>query len=1500
MRPDVFQERPSSRVQSGRSRRRDVPSTRPAGRRRLLAVEQLEGRTLPTTVTPFAPRFETDTNGDIAIVANTLMTVSPTNSNAANIQAGVNNPSGVDNNNLDMVYVNDGSNPTTTFDSSSAQLNLPQGATVLFAGLYWGGDLDTSSPSANELARTQVKFETPSSGGYSNITGTLIGENTAGSSNPGGYHAFADVTGLVSAAGNGTYTVANVQATQGVTSSGRYAGWSLVVAYNDPNSPPRNLTVFDGYSQVDVKLPPTATTIPISGFETPPLGSGPVNAQVGIVAYEGDLGITGDTASLDNVLLTDATHPKDNFFKSTISNLGVNVTSKTPNYINQLGYDSSIIQANGIIPNGATSADIELTTSGDSYFPGVVTTAIDLYAPNIKSTKSVVDMSGGSVVRPGDILDYTINVSNTGGNSAKDVILSDPIPNFTQFVPGSLQVTAGANTGTKTDAAGDDQAEYDAAGNQVIFRLGAGANARSGGVLPIGGSSTVSFEVQVDPGTPGQTVVTNQATIDYTGVATGIPLSTLSNPADVTVVKANTSTATVIKDATTNGTPTGALGESVYDTATVTGTAGFTPTGTVTYNFYNTATPAYGTTAPVTTQTVTLTATGAVPNSADTAALAAGSYSYIAVYSGDSNYNGSRSDVEPLTIVKANTSTATVIKDATTNGTPTGALGESVYDTATVTGTAGFTPTGTVTYNFYNTATPAYGTTAPVTTQTVTLTATGAVPNSADTAALAAGSYSYIAVYSGDSNYNGSRSDVEPLTIAKANTSTATVIKDATTNGTPTGALGESVYDTATVTGTAGFTPTGTVTYNFYNTATPAYGTTAPVTTQTVTLTATGAVPNSADTAALAAGSYSYIAVYSGDSNYNGSRSDVEPLTIAKANTSTATVIKDATTNGTPTGALGESVYDTATVTGTAGFTPTGTVTYNFYNTATPAYGTTAPVTTQTVTLTATGAVPNSADTAALAAGSYSYIAVYSGDSNYNGSRSDVEPLTIAKANTSTATVIKDATTNGTPTGALGESVYDTATVTGTAGFTPTGTVTYNFYNTATPAYGTTAPVTTQTVTLTATGAVPNSADTAALAAGSYSYIAVYSGDSNYNGSRSDVEPLTIAKANTSTATVIKDATTNGTPTGALGESVYDTATVTGTAGFTPTGTVTYNFYNTATPVYGMTTPVTTQMVTLTATGAVPNSSATAALAAGSYSYIAVYSGDSNYNGSTSPVEPLPIAKADTSTATVIKDATTNGTPTGALGESVYDTATVIGTAGFTPTGTVTYNFYNTATPVYGMTTPVTTQMVTLTATGAVPNSSATAALAAGSYSYIAVYSGDSNYNSKVGLVEPLTAIPGPVNPDGPRIISVLRYGYHMQPTTLVLEFDQPLDPVPATDVHNYHITGPAGRSIAIASAQYDPSTDMVALHPTKRINLHYTYTLTVSGTGPNGLTDTDGRLLDGNDDGKPGGNFKTTITRRNLVLGSPPTRSITSRIPAFHKGRPIPPKYPLHKGRSW
>ena len=224
------------------------------------------------------------------------------------------------------------------------------------------------------------------------------------------------------------------------------------------------------------------------------------------------------------------------------------------------------------------------------------------------------------------------------------------------------------------------------------------------------------------------------------------------------------------------------------------------------------------------------------------------------------------------------------------------------------------------------------------------------------------------------------------------------------------------------------------------------------------------------------------------------------------------------------------------------------------------------------MTLNANGTVPNSATTAALTAGSYAFIAVYRGDSNYGGYVGAVEPLTINQASSSVSTAIYDSTGTAV-TDTLGEKVYDTATVTGTP-FTPTGTVTYYFYTTASPIYGTTTPSSTQTVTLTGTGSVPNSATTAALTAGSYSYIGVYSGDSNYAGYTGAVEPLTISKASSSVSTAIYDSTGTAV-TDTLGEKVYDTATVTGTP-FTPTGTVTYYFYNTATPTYGTTTAVST------------------------------------------------------------------------------------------------------------------------------------------------------------------------------------------------------------------------------------------------------------------------------------------------------------------------------------
>src|SRR5262249_48677590 len=128
-----------------------------------------------------------------------------------------------------------------------------------------------------------------------------------------------------------------------------------------------------------------------------------------------------------------------------------------------------------------------------------------------------------------------------------------------------------------------------------------------------------------------------------------------------------------------------------------------------------------------------------------------------------------------------------------------------------------------------------------------------------------------------------------------------------------------------------------------------------------------------------------------------------------------------------------------------------------------------------------------------------------------------LEPLTIRKGSSSTATTILDAATGGSPTGTAGESVFDTATVTGNpAVFPPTGTVAYFFIGPElaglTPPVGWTAPVPTiwaETVTLSG-GPVPNSAATPPLPAGNYRFLAIYSGDRNYIGSIRTDESLKI------------------------------------------------------------------------------------------------------------------------------------------------------------------------------------------------------------------------------------------------------------------------------------------------------------------------------------------------------------------------------------------------------
>src|SRR5262249_23505812 len=151
------------------------------------------------------------------------------------------------------------------------------------------------------------------------------------------------------------------------------------------------------------------------------------------------------------------------------------------------------------------------TSSGDRYFPGVLTTIIDLFSPNfVTSTKTAVNLGGNDPAAPGDQVQYTLNFVNSGDDPATGAVATDPVPAATTYVPGSLERFAAPVWVPLTDAADGDLGAFDATGGgggSTSFRLGT--------LAARGGSAAVRFRVAIDRGAAG-TTVTDQASLSYT------------------------------------------------------------------------------------------------------------------------------------------------------------------------------------------------------------------------------------------------------------------------------------------------------------------------------------------------------------------------------------------------------------------------------------------------------------------------------------------------------------------------------------------------------------------------------------------------------------------------------------------------------------------------------------------------------------------------------------------------------------------------------------------------------------------------------------------------------------------------------------------------------------------------------------------------------------------------------------------------------------------------
>jgi uncharacterized repeat protein (TIGR01451 family) len=305
----------------------------------------------------------------------------------------------------------------------------------------------------------------------------------------------------------------------------------------------------------------------------------------------------------------------------------------------------------------------------------------------------------------------------------------------------------------------------------------------------------------------------------------------------------------------------------------------------------------------------------------------------------------------------------------------------------------------------------------------------------------------------------------------------------------------------------------------------------------------------------------------------------------------------------------------------------------------------------------------------------------------------------------------------------FGSSVYDTTTLGNLVnGETPTGQVQYTFFtNGDCSGTGTSAGL----VDLNPDGSVPPSDTEGPLNAGDYSFDAQYlSGDDpNYTDSAvSDCEPFTVLKNSPTLGTTPSESA------GGTGDSLSDSATLSGAGGLDGTGTVTFYLYAPGTTCHddGSGSPVYTNQVTgISSSGPISSGTFAGPLEAGTYEWVAIFSGDSNNDGATSGCGQEPVVITASPTIT-----TTPSETSGSVGDLLNDSATLSDGSNFDGTGTIKFELFGPNDPNCDL-QPVYTETVVADHNGsdyATSNSTVTANTA-GTWNWTATFSGDGNNN---------------------------------------------------------------------------------------------------------------------------------------------------------------------------
>ncbi|OIQ38570.1 MAG: hypothetical protein BM563_05930 [Bacteroidetes bacterium MedPE-SWsnd-G1] len=239
--------------------------------------------------------------------------------------------------------------------SSSATLNLTDDETIKGAYLYWAGSGpgDFGVQLNNESITSQRNF--------SAVLETV---------NLPYFSAFYDVTAQIISERNTEYTLSELDLTDIISAycpnGTNFAGWAILVIYENPNLPLNQINIYDGLEYVPNELSISLNNIDV--IDT-------IDSKIGFIAWEGDafLSVNESLYINGNLIGNPPLNPNDNAFN------GTNTYTNSDELYN-MDLDEYSIQNN--IAIGDDTVNIQLTSGQDFVMINTIITKLNSQLPD--------------------------------------------------------------------------------------------------------------------------------------------------------------------------------------------------------------------------------------------------------------------------------------------------------------------------------------------------------------------------------------------------------------------------------------------------------------------------------------------------------------------------------------------------------------------------------------------------------------------------------------------------------------------------------------------------------------------------------------------------------------------------------------------------------------------------------------------------------------------------------------------------------------------------------------------------------------------------------------------------------------------------------------------------------------------------------------------------------------------------------------------------------------